>query len=84
MKVECYTEDKTIALGNDTAVSQSFLDDLPYTQTARPIISLKEARKIIGKELSDQLSDEYLADIIRQFSSLSRAILDTITVPENE
>lgn len=39
------------------------------------IISLEEARKILGKELSDKLSDEELEKLIDDLDVLARAAL---------
>jgi len=39
------------------------------------IISLKEARKILGKEASDKLSDEELERVIDDLDYLARAAL---------
>ena len=39
------------------------------------IISLKEARKILGKETSDKLSDEELEKLIDDLDVLARAAL---------
>ena len=46
------------------------------------IISLKEARKLLGSE-SSGISDEYLAKIINSFENLSSRALDHILVPNN-
>jgi len=52
------------------------------------IISLKEARKLLGKEMSDKLSDEELEKAILDLEELARltirGIMDgTLKVPEN-
>lgn len=39
------------------------------------IISLKEARKILGKEMGDKLSDEELEKLIDDLDVLARAAL---------
>lgn len=38
------------------------------------IVSVKEARKILGKELSDKFSDEVLARMIRFFYKMAESI----------
>ena len=43
----------------------------------RIIISVKEARKILGKELSDKLSDEDLAAMIGNMYRMAEAILNS-------
>lgn len=48
------------------------------------IISTKQARKLLGKPLSDQLSDEDLTRLIGQLQHLTEAILDSQIVPKNE
>ena len=47
------------------------------------IISVKEARKILGKEVSDKLSDADLARMIGLFSQMAESILDSDIVPNN-
>ncbi len=32
--------------------------------TTKPIISVKEARKLLGKEISDELTDERVAEVV--------------------
>ncbi len=48
------------------------------------IISVKEAREILGKEVSDKLSDVDLARIIGLFSQMAESILDSDVVPNND
>ena len=45
------------------------------------IISIKEARKILGSE-ADGLSDEYLARVIGQLHNLSEQLLEQASVPK--
>lgn len=47
------------------------------------IISVKEARKILGKEMSYKLSDEDLARMIGLFHKMVESILDSDIVPNN-
>jgi len=47
------------------------------------IISLKEARKLLGSD-SDGISDEYLIKLIQSFCKISGRILDNILVPNNQ
>lgn len=48
----------------------------------KPIISVKEARKILGKEY-DNVSDDSLLGIIRSLYQIANYYLDTIKVPNN-
>ncbi len=48
----------------------------------KPIISVKEARKIIGKEASSRFSDEELGHIIGQMNFLANKMLDASLVPQ--
>ena len=50
----------------------------------KPIISVKEARKLLGKKVSDQLSDEEVGGLIGSMSFLADRLLETKTVPQNE
>lgn len=52
-------------------------------ETDSIIISVKEARKILGKEMSDKLSDEDLAKMIGLFHEMAENILDSDIVPNN-
>jgi hypothetical protein len=47
----------------------------------KPIITVKEARKIIGKELSDRFSDEQLGRFIGKLSTIARESLKASLVP---
>lgn len=49
----------------------------------RPIISVKEARKLLGKKISDKLSDEDVLGLIGNMSFLANRLLETKTVPRN-
>lgn len=48
----------------------------------KPIITVKEARKVIGKELSSKLSDEQLGCLIGDFSTIAREMLEASLVPQ--
>lgn len=50
----------------------------------KPIITIKEARKLIGKRLSDQLPDEDLGRLIGAMSSLANRLLEARLVPQNK
>lgn len=47
----------------------------------KPIISVKEARKILGKEY-DNLSDDNLMGIIKSLTQIANYYLDAIRVPK--
>ncbi len=47
------------------------------------IITTKEARKIIGKTLSDQLSDEELGRLIGVLSTIADRLIVDGVVPQN-
>lgn len=47
----------------------------------KPIISVKEARKILGKEY-DNVSDDNLMGIIKSLSKIASYYLDSIRVPK--
>lgn len=47
----------------------------------KPIISVKEARKILGKEY-DNVSDDNLMGIIKSLSQIANYYLDSIIVPK--
>lgn len=66
-------------------------EDSSYSKTntlekynLRPIISTKEARKLLGKKISDQLSDEEVGRLIGNMSFLANRLLETKSVPLNE
>lgn len=48
----------------------------------KPIISVKEARKVLGKDYSE-LSDEHLMGAIISLSKIANYFLDNIKVPDN-
>lgn len=50
----------------------------------KPIISVKEARKILGKNVSDQLSDEELGRLIGNMAFIANRLLDLKLVPQNQ
>lgn len=50
----------------------------------KPIISVKEARKLLGKKVSDQLPDEEVGRLIGDMSFLANRLLEIKSVPQNE
>lgn len=50
----------------------------------KPIITSKEARKLLGKELSNSLSDDDLMKVIKRMNTLSNALLSGDFVPQNK
>lgn len=48
-----------------------------------PIITVKEARKILGKNVSDRLSDEDLARVIGWMHKIVSNLIDANIVPKN-
>ncbi|MBQ3280167.1 hypothetical protein IJG92_00695 [Candidatus Saccharibacteria bacterium] len=48
------------------------------------IISVKEARKLLGKDCSDKLSDTDLSRMIGVFSKLANSLVDTNAVPKSK
>lgn len=50
----------------------------------KPIISVKEARKLLGKKVSDQLSDEVVGELIGSMGFLADRLLEVKTVPQNK
>lgn len=50
----------------------------------KPIISVKEAKKLLGKKISDQLSDEEVGGLIGNMSFLANRLLETKSVPRNK
>lgn len=48
----------------------------------KPIISVKEARKILGKEY-DNVSDDNLMGIVKSLSQIANYYLDSIRVPKS-
>lgn len=57
-------------------------DKVPAEQEQKPklVISVKEARKILGKESSDSMTDEYLIGLIGSLTSLSNMLLEQYSV----
>ena len=49
----------------------------------KPIISVKEARKVLGKDY-DELSDEHLMGVIVSLSKIANYFLGIVKVPENQ
>lgn len=59
-------------------------EELPkQTQKSKLVISVKEARKILGKELSDKMTDDDLIGLIGMFTSLSDMLLEQFSVRQN-
>lgn len=54
------------------------------SQYQKPIITVKEARKILGKKVSDRLSDEEVGRVIGGMAFLADRLLGAKTVPQNE
>lgn len=50
----------------------------------KPIITVKEARKIIGKKLSDQLSDEELGGLIGNMTLIADRLIANNPVPQSQ
>lgn len=50
----------------------------------KPVISIKEARKLLGKKISDQLSNEEVGRLIGNMSFLANRLLEAKSVPGNE
>lgn len=48
------------------------------------IISLKEARKLLGKEMSDKFSDLEVEKLIDDLNGLARAYIDSVKKGEIE
>lgn len=50
----------------------------------KPIITVKEARKILGKNISDLLSDEEVSRLIGRMSEITNRLLSMKSVPQND
>lgn len=50
----------------------------------KPIITIKEARKILGKQVSDRLSDEEVGRLIGGMAFLANRLLEAKSVQQNE
>ena len=57
--------------------------DNGFLYSDKAIISVKEARKILGKEVSESLSDADLMEVIGIMSKLADALLSEEFVPNN-
>jgi len=78
MEVQC-TADSGLAV---TFGSSS--DSVPIDKAEeRPIISVKEARKLLGKELSDTLTDIDLMEVIKLMYYLANTLMEFKKVPQN-
>jgi len=66
----------------------SKIPDVPtkteISEYQKPIITVKEARKILGKKVSDRLSDEEVGRLIGSMAFLADRLLETKSVPRNE
>lgn len=50
----------------------------------RPTLTLKQARRILGKDISDSIDDAHLSRILGELSNLAKAMIDDFSVPKNE
>lgn len=50
----------------------------------KPIITIKEARKILGKNVSERLSDEEVGRLIGSMSFLANRMLEAKIVPQKQ
>lgn len=50
----------------------------------KAIITVKEARKLLGKNISDKLSDEEVGNLVGSMGFLANRLLETKTVPRND
>ena len=50
----------------------------------KPVITVKEARKILGKKVSDQLSDEEVGRLIGSMSFLANRMIEAKIVPQKQ
>lgn len=48
----------------------------------QPIISAKEARKLLGKELSNTIDDVDLMEVVSLMSNLTEVLLEQTSVPQ--
>lgn len=53
------------------------------SMSEKPIISVKEARKILGKEYED-LSDDNLSGVIMSLTKIAQFYLEFLEVPKNK
>ena len=65
------------------SAKQKTWDGAMMTIGDRQIITVKEARKILGKDAID-LSDASIMGIIHSVSKISNNLLDNIRVPNNQ
>lgn len=76
MKIE-HTADGGLVVVPDSPSDNVSMDDMGV----HLIISIKEARKLLGKTLSDEMTDDHLADVVACLSYLASTLLRTISVP---
>ena len=50
----------------------------------KPTLTLKQARRILGKDISDRIDDIHLSRMIGELSNLANAMIDDFSVPKNE
>ena len=72
--------DDGISVVFNTASDDASADDTEM----RSIISAKEARKLLGKELSDTIDDIDLMGVVGLMSHLAEGLLSTVNVPQND
>ena len=49
-----------------------------------PIITIGQARRLLGKQVSDGIDDIYLSRMIGLLSSLAESLIDANLVPKND
>lgn len=50
----------------------------------KPTLTLKQARRILGKDISDSIDDVHLSRMLGELSNLAKAMIDDFSVPKNE
>ena len=50
----------------------------------RSTLTLKQARRLLGKDISDSIDDARLSRILGELSNLAKAMIDDFSVPKNE
>lgn len=50
----------------------------------KPILTIKQARRILGKDISDSIDDIHLSRMIGELSNLANAMIDDFSVPKND
>ena len=54
-----------------------------FLASEKSIISIKEARKILGKEISDKISDEDLTGLIKMINKMANNFINDNLVPKD-